>query len=147
MRCFIKKHGPFADVVENFQEMARRPPIDWPFGKHELHLMFFFVLSLSGNHMIMFSFWFATICWNQLCYIFHKFIMVFPKLKSKVMSNKTSRRVDNTDMENILVPSEYGMEAINHHDPISHGKSILLPSYFVFNCFKSFYFLQVCIWL
>jgi len=41
MRCFIKKHAPSVDVVESFQEMARRQLVDWPFGKHELHLMFF----------------------------------------------------------------------------------------------------------
>jgi hypothetical protein len=58
--------------------------------------------------------------------------MVFPKLKSKVMSNKTSRRVDITNMEEVLVPMEYDMEAISHHDPISYGKSILLPFLFCF---------------
>ncbi len=54
-KCFIKKHGPFVDVVGNFQEMARRHPIDRPFGKHKLHLMFF-CSKLKWKHVIMFSF-------------------------------------------------------------------------------------------
>jgi hypothetical protein len=54
-KCFIKKHGPFVDVVENFEEMARRHPMDRPFGKHKLHLMFF-CSKLKWKHVIMFSF-------------------------------------------------------------------------------------------
>lgn len=68
--------------------------------------------------------------------------MVFPKLKNKVMSNKTSQGVGITYIVEALVPREYGMEITKHQNPISYGKLILIFfSYFVINCFKFFLFI------
>jgi hypothetical protein len=47
------------------------------------------------------------------------------------MSNKTSRRVGITCMDDVLVPREYiGMEVYRHWDLISFRKSIFLPFLF-----------------
>jgi hypothetical protein len=40
----------------------------------------------------------------------------------KVLSKKTKCSVGITQMEEMLVPCEYGMEVTNHHSPISYGK-------------------------
>lgn len=119
--------------------MARRHPIDRPFGKHKLHLMFF-CSKLKWKHVIMFSFWFATIGWNQLCCIVHKFIMVFPKLKNKVMSNKTSRKVNNTNMKFWFL-GNMAWRSLAIMIQFHMGSQSFCLSYFLNFYFKSFCFL------
>jgi hypothetical protein len=50
----------------------------------------------------------------------NKFTNDFPNLTNKVLSNKTSRGVGITQIEEALVPCEYEMEVTSHHDPISY---------------------------
>jgi hypothetical protein len=51
-----------------------------------------------------------------------KFTVDFSDLINKVLSNKISRGVGITQIEESLVPWEYGMEIMRHRNPISYGK-------------------------
>jgi hypothetical protein len=74
-------------------EMARHRPIDWPPGKPAPHPMF---LHSKPKWRLSDDIWFsaAPIGRNQLHLIVYRLIMDFPKLKEKVLSNKTGRSVD-----------------------------------------------------
>jgi hypothetical protein len=54
----------------------------------------------------------------------------FPSLKENIPTNKTGRGVGIFQMEEALVPHEYGMEMMNHQDLISYGKHVFLFSFF-----------------
>lgn len=49
------------------------------------------------------------------------------------MSNKTSKKVDITCMEEFLVLQKHGMEYMGHRDLVSYGK--LIQTNFIFKVF------------
>jgi hypothetical protein len=53
-------------------------------------------------------------------------IFDFPPLKEKVLFNKIGQGVNITCVAEAVIPHKYGMEVMNHCDPISYGKLILL---------------------
>ncbi len=75
---------------------------------------------------------------NQLQIIVDTLIVNISKLKEKVLSNKISRGVGITRMEEVLALWKYGVEVKGYMDLISYGKLIKIN-------FQFFQFLICCL--
>jgi hypothetical protein len=68
--------------------------------------------------------WFTIVLigWNHLQLSVDKFTIDFSDLINKFLSNKISCGIGITQIEESIVPWEYGMEIMRHWNPISYGK-------------------------
>jgi hypothetical protein len=71
-------------------------------------------LNLNDNFLIKYWFSIAPIGRNWLSLVMNTFTFDFLDLKNKVLFNKTSCCIGITQMEEGLVPWEYGMEITSH---------------------------------
>ncbi len=81
--------------------------------------------------------WLLLVGRKSLCLIEGKLTMVLPKLKNKIMSNKPSRGIGTTHMEEVLILGNMAWKSLGIGIQFHMGYQSLSLFYFIFHCIKS----------
>ncbi len=85
------------------------------------HIYYFCVINLNGE-LLKYMVYYYSYSSNWLQLIMGKLTIDFIDLRNKVLSKKIRWDIKITQMDEMFIPWECGMEITSHMDPIFHNK-------------------------